>query len=274
MEARRPLTIRADADFNANQETVRGKFIKNWAEGKQAFRAGEVKPFGGFSRTAFEHEFQARVELTDSTRTEIAERVTLPLQEVGQKTGIKLIAAGFDFDSSHIILGTGKFSKDADPADVDAQVQMLISDGRFSMIRNAMRGRMVTLDGLVNSSNGSVYVCSRDVSEEMFRARTTITNLLGRKINLSETGYSSEKTVNALPSDGFSLVDFKDITHSTVARLGAKATPEQLYSFHRQTGHIAEGLRDNPIQAEIADVYFGTSINVMNKIAPHLITQP
>lgn len=271
MKDRNPITIHDYDTFMQVDGAVKLKLGNNQGAGASAYQGGDVPQFEGFDTEYFSRSLNISLELSVDSKEVIQRRVVAPLLEIAGENNIKLLAVGESNEEPHITMQTGRYMNGVSADEILHHQDNITNDWRVRRVGEALQGREITLDRLVFDGRGNIFLCASGVVPETQKARDTLKKLLQRSTQTSEGVYSWTKSASDLDSSGvLTVVDFSDITHSGVARIGNRPSSDQLKAWYSATKDLRDAVERDPVSVVVERMYVGTSFDFVNRTAPHL----
>ncbi len=237
-------------DISVRKTGFVSKLDTNQKTGEERLVAGDFEPFRGFDREAQSNIYTFGMELTPQSQAEIMERVVEPLRVIAQNHGIEAVFPNHGDIVPHVTFDTARFIN-LDPNNKQRLATDLDHNLYFTMICRILSGLDFPMNTLVVAPNS--YICAGEFTSEFYpleKARRLIEKVFGQNFDDSQG-----------EPRGLSTIDYRDIFHSSVARI-TKAPEDRthLVSFRDEAlEEVGESLRSSPISISVARAFHGIS---------------
>lgn len=263
----------------SEKETVKSlfdqKLAANKLSGAKVAESGEYAPFSGFKREAFDKLFVLELQLSETTKKEITERIVTPLKEIAEDLGIadRMIFAGDGDQEPHITMHVGSFKNMSE--EKQEQIRKWLSEGsgdnnehmsHLNRTAEILTGLKFDMDTIFNSGRDTSITASADGRNQgaAYRARKIFEKALVRAQNKFAT--DDEKIAEH-------YARYDDIFHTSVARYTGVVEPEKLQAFNeRIEKEIAPKLFRKPIAIEVSNARTIIATQGVNERKPSLLS--
>lgn len=232
------------------------KLDSNQKTGEDRLISGDFMPFRGFDRERASSIYAFYLELDPESQAEIMERVVEPLRSIAQNNGIDAVFPNHGDNISHVVFDAARFVN-LDPNEKLNLATNLDHNLYFNMICKILSGLDFPMDALVIAPTS--YICPSEFTPELYpleKARRLIGKIFGKNYDDSQE-----------EPRGLSTIDYRDILHSSVARITKiPQDKSQLRDFRRDAIEgVSRPLKSSPISISVARAFYEISTDFITE---------
>lgn len=239
-------------DLAARIDGFAKKLDLNQRTGEDRLISGEFEPFKGFDKERESNVYAFYLELTPESQAEIMERVVEPMRTIAQNNEIEAVYPNYGDIYPHVTFDAARFVN-LDPSRKQVLATNLDHNLYFNMIARILSGLDFPMDTLVIAP--SSYICASEFSTELYpleKARRLIEKVFGKNFDESQGG-----------PRGLSTIDYRDILHSSVARI--TKIPENkthLIGFRNEVKEkVGTDLKSSPLSISVARAFHSIAVD-------------